>query len=105
MVTWSYRWDESKKGWTLHRRVDQKYLARTGFTWRGPSLWYNKPIGPITQFNHILRETLLTNYYSNSFFSKSPFLGGMRMCLPVHSGKTIQFFTYGLKEKNETHSS
>jgi hypothetical protein len=62
-------------------------------------LWYNKPIGPITQFNYILERNLLMDYYSRPILGKSPFLGGVKMCLPVHSGNTIQFFTYGLKEK------
>jgi hypothetical protein len=63
---------------------------------------YKKAAGPITLFHHILNENLRMMYLSQKplwdFYKDSPLSVSVRNSLPVHSGNTIQFFTYKLKE-------
>ena len=88
--------------WTHCWREVRKYPRRTGMIWRGGVLWYTRPAGPPTLFQHVLNENLKMMYFSQreifEIFSKNPLLATRKSYLPVHTGNTIQFFTYGIKE-------
>ena len=99
MIWWTHRWNGT--GWDHFRRSGYRsYGKRTGIIWRGKGMWYARRAGPISYFHYILQKQLLMTYMSHPRLMPTSLLSA-RLCHPIpefSGGKTIQFFTYNLKE-------
>jgi len=96
---WGYRGGGEGYGWICEEQDHLRHPRPTGMIWRGGCLWYRRPAGPITLFQHVLNENLKMMFlYQIRTLPKFPLLVGIKTGVPAFSGgKTIQFFTYQLK--------
>ena len=101
-ISWTLLWNERQRCWENRRWCGRVFPRLSGIVWRKGSLCYKKAAGPITLFHHVLNENLRSMYFSQKrtwdFFKGNPLLVSSRDSLPVHSGNTIQFFTYKIGE-------